>query len=166
VDLGLVSGVNGAGFFRSKRQVAEALVGAVFAGAQGRVLGIDRAQGAAVTGKVKFNRCKGVLGAKQVNFALAEALQAFKSRVALRSFSFDQGVKGVGCALRRPRYGGAHSGPGAVGLECSLILSLGERGFLESSIDLAIDFFQEGLVIRKEQHEPDDRNEVMALVGD
>ena len=108
-------------------QVAEALIGAVFAGAQGRVFGIDRARGAAVTGKVKFNVCKGVLGAQQVNFALAEALQAFESRGALRSFSFDQGDKGVGCALRRPRYGGAHSGLGEVGLECSLILSLGER---------------------------------------
>jgi hypothetical protein len=58
-----------------------------------------------------------------------------------------------------------HSGLGEVGLECSLILSP-ERGFLESSIDLAIDFFQEGLLIRKEQHEPDDRHQVMALVLD
>ena len=84
------------------------------------------------------------LGAQAVDFALAEALQAFESRVALRSFSFDQGGKGVGYALRRPRCGGARSGLGEVGLECSLILSLLARGFLESSIDLAIDFLQEG----------------------
>ena len=55
------------------------------------MLGIDRAQGAAVTGKVKFNGCKGVLGAQAVNFALAEALQAFKSRMALRSFPLTSG---------------------------------------------------------------------------
>ena len=54
----------------------------MFAGAQGRVFGINRALGAAVTGKVKFNGCKGVLGAQAVDFALAEALQAFESRVA------------------------------------------------------------------------------------
>ena len=94
MDLGLVSGVNGPSFLRGERQVAEALAGAVFAGAQGRVLGIDRAQGAAVAGKVEFNGCQGVRGAQAVNFALAEALQAFEGGVPLGSFCFEQRVKG------------------------------------------------------------------------
>jgi hypothetical protein len=42
----------------------------VFAGAQGRVLGINGAQGVAVTGQIKLNGCKGVLGAQAVDFAL------------------------------------------------------------------------------------------------
>ena len=59
----------------------------MFASRQSRVIGIDGAQGVAVTGEVELDGSQGVLGAQDIDFALTEALEFFQSVVGSRNAS-------------------------------------------------------------------------------
>ena len=87
MDFLLVGGIDLSGFLRGERQVAEALVRTVSASRESRVIGIDGAQGVAVAGEVELDGSQGVLGAQDIDFALAEPLESFQSVVAPWSMS-------------------------------------------------------------------------------
>ena len=75
-------------FLRGERQIAEALVGAVSASRQSRVIGINGAQGVAIAGEIEFYCGQSVSGAQEIDFALADALEPFQRGVTPLAASF------------------------------------------------------------------------------
>jgi hypothetical protein len=68
VDAFVVSGVEGAGFFWLKREIAEALAGAHFSWAQDQVIGVHGADRVAVLGESELDGGKGVTGFEGTDF--------------------------------------------------------------------------------------------------
>jgi hypothetical protein len=66
-------------FLRGERQVAEALVGAVSASRESRVIGINGAQGVAIAGEIEFYCGQSVLGAQKIDFAFAVRRSRFSA---------------------------------------------------------------------------------------
>jgi hypothetical protein len=82
VDLLVVGGVNGAGFFGLERKIAEALAGAHLSWTQDQVIGLPGADRVAVLGEVELNGSRGVIGFQMPDFGLADSAQFLERQSA------------------------------------------------------------------------------------